>query len=66
MKNPKSPARLRWEEEYREQRRQAAWERAEEFFSRPMALSPRAMSAVATAQGSVSTPTGHPTSREAP
>ena len=45
MKNSKSPARLRWEAEYREQRRQAAWEWVEEYLARnPMGLSPRAMS----------------------
>lgn len=44
MKKLKSPARLRWEEEFRLGRIDEKWEQAEEFFSRPTALSPRAMS----------------------
>jgi len=43
MKREKSDARLRWEEAYRQQRVDEKWERAEEFFSQPMFLSPRAM-----------------------
>lgn len=67
MKNSKSLARLRWEAEYREQRRDAAWEWVEDYLARnPMGLSPRAMSAVATGRELVSTPMGQPTSGEAP
>ena len=44
MQRQKSEARLRWEAEYRERRRQASWEWVEEFLARnPMGLSPRAM-----------------------
>lgn len=44
MKKQKSEAQLQWEAEYREQRRQATWERAEEWLARnPMGLSSRAM-----------------------
>jgi hypothetical protein len=44
MAKRKSEARLRWEEEYRQRRADATWERMEEFLARnPMSLSPRAM-----------------------
>jgi hypothetical protein len=44
MQKQKSEARLQWEAEYREKRRQATWERVDEFLARnPMGLSARAM-----------------------
>ena len=42
-KKSKSLAQLRWVEECRLRRIDEKWERAEEFFSRPMFLSARAM-----------------------
>ena len=43
MKKQKSEAQLKWEQQYRQQRSDEKWERAEEFFSQPMFLSPRSM-----------------------
>jgi len=44
MQRQKPEARLQWEAEYRERRRQATWERVEEFLAcNTIALSPRAM-----------------------
>ena len=48
MKEPKSQPRLRWEQQFRQQRADAKWEWVEDYLARnPMGLAPRAMTATA-------------------